>query len=78
MSEHDYINGQRQVWTELLSQAVRALGYENTREQAWIAEREAAIAMLRTICEAHGDNDWPDDLHLADIIEKHLGRHLGE
>lgn len=52
------------------------LGYENVTEQAWIAEREAAIAALRRLCAAHGDNDWPESLHLADIIEKHLGRHL--
>jgi hypothetical protein len=27
--------------------------------------------------DRHGDNDWPDDLHLADVIDKHLARHLG-
>ena len=41
-------------------------------------ERADAISALRRICERHGDNDWTDDLNLADIIEKHLGRHLGE
>ncbi len=41
-----------------------------------IIERQEAINMLRHICEEHGDNDWPDDLYLADIIEKHLHRHL--
>lgn len=37
-------------------------------------EREAAVAMLRVECAAYDDNDWPDNLHLADIIEKHLAR----
>lgn len=39
-----------------------------------ISERQAAIQALRELCEDHGDNDWPDDLHLADIINKHLER----
>ena len=76
MSERDYLRGQRAIWTRLLGQAVQSLGYENTKEQAWIEEREAAVAALRTICEEHGDNEWSDDLHLADVIEKHLARHL--
>lgn len=38
------------------------------------AERVAAIAMLRVECAVYDDNDWPDNLHLADIIEKHLAR----
>jgi hypothetical protein len=37
-----------------------------------MVERSEAIATCRRICEAHGDNDWPDDLHLSDIIENHL------
>jgi len=39
-------------------------------------ERNDAIVMLRQVCEDWGDNDWADNLHLADIIEKHLWRHL--
>lgn len=35
-------------------------------------ERAEAIATLRRLCTEHGDNDWPDNLSLADIIEKHL------
>jgi hypothetical protein len=41
-------------------------------------ERPYVIAMLRTICDARGDNDWPDDLHISDIIEKHLLRYVNE
>ncbi len=39
-------------------------------------ERGAAVKMLRQLCADFGDNDWPDDLHLADVIDKHLGDHL--
>jgi hypothetical protein len=39
-------------------------------------QRLDAIAQLRSICADFGDNDWDDDLHLGDVIEKHLGKHL--
>ncbi len=42
----------------------------------WDFEREATVAMLRAVCAEYGDNDWPDNLHLADVIEKHLWRNL--
>jgi hypothetical protein len=32
--------------------------------------------MLRRVCAKFGDNDWSDDLRLADVLEKHLLRHL--
>lgn len=35
-------------------------------------ERSATVAILRQVCTSHGDNDWRDNLHLADVIEKHL------
>jgi hypothetical protein len=36
--------------------------------------REDVRRMLRMACEEFGDNDWPDNLHQADVIEKHLIR----
>jgi hypothetical protein len=39
-------------------------------------ERDDVRKVLRCICEDFGDNDWPDDLHLVDVIYKHLYRHL--
>lgn len=74
--EKAYVRGQRAVWCDLLRQAVRALGADGDAER-WRIEREETVAMLRQVCEHHGDNDWPDDLHLADVIDKHLWRHLG-
>jgi hypothetical protein len=41
----------------------------------WSNERSSALARLREAGEAAGDNDWPDDLHLGDAIEKHLNLH---
>ena len=79
MDEASYIEGQRQVRTRLLADCIRDLGYEKGTETELaklIIEREEAIAQLRRICETHGDNEWDENLHMADIIEKHLSRHL--
>lgn len=38
--------------------------------------RRETVAQLRAICRVHGDNDWPDDAHLGDVVEKHLGVHI--
>jgi len=36
-------------------------------------ERKAAIRQARSLCREFGlANDWPDNLHLADIIEKRI------
>lgn len=73
-----YERGSRAAWVHMLGECLRQLGYKSdeAKHVAWIKEREQAIAMLRQVCEIHGDNDWPDDGHLADIIEKHLWRNL--
>lgn len=47
-------------------------------QAAWLIEREEAVARLRWLCEEFGDQDWDDNLHLADVIDKHLGRYLYE
>ena len=80
MSEKDYIRGNRAAWVELLRLSLKNLGYESKEsgESAWIIERERAVSALRSVCEDHGDNDWPDDLDLSDVIEKHLAYHLDE
>lgn len=78
MSEQDYINGMRSALTHMLAHVLKELGYDGSEGAAtkWILEREAAISTLRRICEDYGDNDWPNDLHLSDIIEKHLERYF--
>lgn len=76
--ESAYLRGERDVWLVLLRLAVQHLGPDvpETDDARWRIEREEAIAMLRQACEAAGDNDWTEDLHLADIVDKHLLRHL--
>ena len=74
-----YIAGRKNAYTALLRDCLRALGHDpdDTTLAAQLAsERQEAITALRELCGPFGDNDWPDDLHLVDIIEKHLGRYL--
>jgi hypothetical protein len=77
-----WLRGNRAAWKRLLDIAIRELGYPADEDGAiplsaakLASEREAAIATLRRLCDDLGDNDWPDDLHLSDIIEKHLARY---
>lgn len=68
--EKAYILGQKQVYGKLFGIAARELNYD--KEKINFNERIDTIAKLRSECESFGDNDWPDDLYLPDIIEKHL------
>jgi hypothetical protein len=80
MDEQSFVAGNRSAWSATLQKCLMHLGYDSEEGAAhsWILEREAAIAVLRDVCADYGDNDWEDDLHLADVIEKHLSRHLYE
>lgn len=75
-----WIEGQRAGLVSVLSHCLTRLGYTPSKpsdEMVRLAtEREEAISVLRRLCREHGDNDWDETLNLADIIEKHLGRHL--
>ena len=78
--EHDvaYTEGQRAALCGILREVLRQLGYDSpdTACVQWVVEREAAIAQLRSLCEEVGDNHWDESLNLADVIDKHLARHL--
>jgi hypothetical protein len=76
LSDKAYLRGQREAWVEMLKLCLRNLGYESTDRIDWIVEREAIIASLRSLCSAVGDNDWSEDLYLADVIDKHLAPHI--
>ncbi|HEY3499036.1 MAG TPA: hypothetical protein VGK73_30300 [Polyangiaceae bacterium] len=74
--EKAYVEGSRAMWRQLLAQALRELGYEENRLAGAAKQLEETRAVLRRVCAEHGDNDWSDDLHLADVVEKHLERHI--
>jgi hypothetical protein len=76
--EWAYLEGSNAAWRAILRQALVELGRdsEEWNQKRWLLEREEAISILRRLCERFGDNDWPDNLHLADIIDKHLAPHI--
>jgi len=76
--EQSYIRGQRMVLLMQLQQILGLLGYTDpaAAHAKWIGEREMTVSALREVCREHGDNDWAEDLCLADVVEKHLHRHL--
>ena len=82
MDELSYIQGSNQALVGMLSFVLRELDFDETdmerKYYAWIEERQAAVNQLRQLCDKYGDNDWPDSLHLGDVIEKHLARPLDE
>jgi hypothetical protein len=43
-------------------------------------ERDDTRKALRSLCERLGGsaNDWPDDLHLADVVTKYVEEVLGD
>lgn len=82
--ERSYIEGQRAAWRAQLSQALgNLIAYGAGDDPVATVTRltlelDDTRAALREVCEEHGDNDWPDDLHLADVVEKHLAPYLDE
>ena len=74
MSEKDYMIGQKRAFLKMHQFCLNELPLKKRKEFAM--ERAQTILYLRSICGDYGDNDWEDDLHLEDIIEKHLIRHL--
>ena len=41
-------------------------------------ERAEAVGYLRILCERWGDNEWPDDLPLKEILELHFADPLAD
>lgn len=79
----NYELGRRIGITLILRECLRQLGYSPADDEdseviqaKYVVEREDVIAVLRRVCESHGDNNWDVHLHLGDVIEKHLERYL--
>jgi hypothetical protein len=81
--ERGYITGHHAATIYLLQHVLRELEPDLAKTDPKVllarrvAERGATVLALRELCARHGDNDWRDDAYLPDVIEKHLGRHLG-
>lgn len=76
MSEQDYLNGSRAAWTRMLGECLKNLESGERDKSQWVKERSDTVLALRSVCGDFGDNEWDDDDYLADVIEKHLERHL--
>lgn len=70
--------GNDAAYRAIMLECVGHLDNEPMKKLAiWIAERGDAIRVLRWLCKRFDlPNDWPDDLYLADIIEKYIERGL--
>lgn len=69
--------GEEAVWCEIMALALRNLPKMHGKTaNHWRIERHQVVMALRSICSEFGDNDWPAELNLADVLEKHLRRHL--
>lgn len=77
-TDRAYEEGAKSVARKLLRFALIELGEHWRTDEQRRLELSEARAVLRRLCEDHGDNDWPDDLHLADALDKHLGRYLDD
>lgn len=79
IKEQSYLLGRQQLLVGQLGDILRELSPMQDVSKEWlIKERAETIIALRSICEDHGDNDWEDNLHLADVVHKHLGDYLYE
>ena len=77
--EKAFILGNRAAYQSVLAQCARELhGSEEGDLARALVQLEDVRRSLRRLCAEFGDNDWPDDLHLGDVLEKHLAPHLRE
>lgn len=78
-----YVEGSRMANRLMLGRIVLELG-GNPEEDAKLEAARLRLQLedtrraLRVVYEKHGDNDWPDDLHLADVVTKHLEPYLDD
>lgn len=69
-------NGRKSAIAGLLQHILPDLDDPKKKIAQMTKERAEVINCLRNICIEYGDNDWPDTLHIRDIIEKHLIHYL--
>lgn len=46
------------------------------KEYNYEKERDETILALKNACGIYGDLEWDDSIHLSDIIDKHLVKHI--
>ncbi len=68
--------GRREMARSIVRSLMADLDGGEERCAALTLELDGARAVLRRLCDDHGDNDWPDSLNLADALANHLGHYL--
>lgn len=77
--EKIYMQGEKYAYQNMIRKCqheLRAMDAKLPTREQFAEERIETVAVLRRLCAEFGDNDWDDDLHLSDVIDKHLGRYL--
>lgn len=73
--EQIYILGETEALKTVIclcQNKLRGLDVKLKTKEEFDQERIDVINLLRQICSERGDNDWPDDLHICDIMNKHI------
>ena len=77
--------GEQEAWRKLLRKCLKELGQldldtkvlRDITQGWWVLERHDTLNAIKTVFEEEGwIVEWPDDLSLPDIIEKHLWRNF--
>lgn len=63
---------------EYIDKSTREVRLGRPPQQWSPGERDDAVFQLRALASRIGDNDWPNELHLGDVIEKHILRYVPE
>lgn len=78
--EQAWGRGREAAWRHLLKEAVSELGLTGStvaQLAELLDERARAMCALRGLCQEYGISDiWPEELDLADVIQKHVARGL--
>ena len=74
MNEQDWTAGNRAAYASMLQECIRHLGVDDpaAAHAAWLVEKQELSAIIRRLCEEYGDADYPDNLHLGDVLTKYL------
>jgi len=77
-SEQSYTRGRRMAYLSMLTECLKGLGINDPAAEhlKWVHERELTVSYLRELCGEYGDNDWPENLALCDVLRKHLEPYL--
>jgi hypothetical protein len=80
LDERMYLQGLRQAFIRMLGVCIEGLGADDSlvRKVRWLKEREEVKLRLHELCREFGDDSWPEDLYLPDVMEKHLAKPLWE